>query len=68
MMKNIRYLIAAFLSQEGFEAKTFESGDALLSTCDIALPDLVILDIMMPGTDGLSGCSVPRKASCIETG
>lgn len=29
--KNIRNLIAAFLSQEGFEVKTFESGDALLS-------------------------------------
>lgn len=40
--KNIRDLIAAFLSQEGFEVKAFESGDALLSACDTALPDLVI--------------------------
>ena len=61
--KNIRDLIAAFLSQEGFEVKTFESGDALLAACDTALPDLVILDIMMPGTDGLSVCSTLRKAS-----
>lgn len=61
--KNIRDLIAAFLSQEGFEVKTFESGDTLLSACDTALPDLVILDIMMPGTDGLSVCSALRKAS-----
>ena len=61
--KNIRDLIAAFLSQEGFEVKTFENGDALLFACDTALPDLVILDIMMPGTDGLSVCSALRKAS-----
>lgn len=61
--KNIRDLIAAFLSQEGFEVKTFENGDALLSACNAALPDLVILDIMMPGTDGLSICSMLRKAN-----
>ena len=61
--KNIRDLIAAFLSQEGSEVKTFENGDALLFACDTALPDLVILDIMMPGTDGLSVCSALRKAS-----
>lgn len=61
--KNIRDLIAAFLSQEGFEVKTFESGDALLAACNVGLPDLVILDIIMPGTDGLSVCSALRKAS-----
>ena len=61
--KNIRDLIAAFLSQEGFEVQTFESGDALLSACNTSLPDLVILDIMMPGTDGLSICSTLRKAN-----
>lgn len=61
--KNIRDLIDAFLSQEGFEVSTFENGDALLLACNTALPDLVILDIMMPGTDGLSVCSMLRKAS-----
>lgn len=61
--KNILQLIAAFLSQEGFEVETFESGDALLSACHAGLPDLVILDIMMPGTDGLSVCSALRKVS-----
>ncbi len=61
--KNIRDLIAAFLTQEGFEVKTFENGDALHEACGIRLPDLVILDIMMPGTDGLSICSMLRKAN-----
>lgn len=61
--KNIRELIAAFLTQEGFQVRTFSRGDALLAACEDALPDLVVLDIMMPGTDGLSVCSMLRKGS-----
>ncbi len=59
--KNIRDLIAAFLSREDFETEVFESGDALLEACRSRLPDLVILDIMMPGTDGLNACSILRE-------
>ena len=60
--RNIRELMAAFLSQEGFLPHTFASGDALLAACAQALPDIVILDIMMPGTDGLTVCSQLRAA------
>lgn len=60
--RNIRELIAAFLIQDGFEVRTFESGDALLSACRERLPDLVVLDIMMPGTDGLTVCSALRSS------
>lgn len=59
--KNIRDLIALFLSQEGFSVQTFSDGDALLAACKQSLPDIVILDIMMPGTDGLSICSHLRQ-------
>lgn len=60
--KNIRTLISAFLSKEGFEVHTFADGDSLLSACSNLIPDLVILDIMMPGTDGLSVCSQLRTS------
>ena len=59
--KNIRDLIELFLSQEGFSVQTFSTGDSLLEACKNSLPDLVILDIMMPGSDGLSICSQLRQ-------
>lgn len=59
--KNIRDLIALFLSQEGFSVQTFSDGDSLFAACRLSLPDLVILDIMMPGTDGLKICSQLRQ-------
>ena len=59
--KNIRDLIATFLKQEGFAVTAFMDGETLLEACKRALPDLVILDVMMPGADGLSVCSHLRK-------
>lgn len=59
--KNIRDLMFAFLSEENFDVKTFSNGDDLMKACSEQMPDLVILDIMMPGTDGLSTCSKLRN-------
>lgn len=59
--KNIRDLMLAFLSEEGFDVKTFSNGDDLMQACSEQMPNLVILDIMMPGTDGLSTCSKLRN-------
>lgn len=61
--QNIRSLISAFLTQEGFLVKQFPDGDSLLAACSGQLPDLVILDVMMPGTDGFSICAQLRQMS-----
>lgn len=61
--QNIRNLISAFLTQEGFRVQAFSGGDALLAACKNAMPDLVILDVMMPGTDGFSICAQLRQKS-----
>lgn len=61
--RNIRKLMKTFLVQAGYAVQTFPDGDALLKACNQRMPDLVILDIMMPGTDGLSVCSYLRKES-----
>lgn len=61
--KNIRNLIYSFLTQEGFEVKLFENGDNLYKAFLEKEPSLIILDVMMPGTDGFSVCSNIRKLS-----
>lgn len=60
--KATREMIAAFLEREGFSVSTFADGSALLAACEEAVPDLVILDILMPGIDGLSVCASLRHA------
>lgn len=50
----IRDLMIYALKASGFEAKGFEDGRQFFDALSTALPDLVILDIMLPGEDGLS--------------
>ena len=60
---DIRQLIQSFLSAEGYEVASFASGDALLEAFEAQPADLLVLDIMMPGMDGLSLCAAIRKRS-----
>ncbi len=63
--KDIRDLLCSFLTEEGFSVLAFEDGEALYQAFLEREPDLVILDIMMPGRDGLSLCGAIRKKSSI---
>ena len=63
--KNICFLIQNFLEKEGFEVECFEDGESLLAACQKSMPDLCILDIMMPGMDGLTVCTRLRKMSSV---
>ena len=60
---NIRNLVKTFLEREGYMVRAFETGDALLEAFHQKPCDLVILDIMMPGTDGFSVCTQLRQSS-----
>lgn len=62
---NIRNLIQSFLANEGFEVQVFGSGDSLLAALYRQPADLVILDVMMPGLDGLAVTSRLRQQSTI---
>lgn len=41
------------LTQTGFEAKGFVDGTSVLKALETEKPDLIVLDIMLPGTDGV---------------
>lgn len=63
--RNIRQVVKSFLESEGYLVTTFENGDKLLDIFRRKPCDLVILDVMMPGSDGFSICSELRKISTV---
>ena len=54
--QEIRGLVADFLRREGFVVETAETGAGMDRVLARVTPDLVVLDIMLPGEDGLSIC------------
>ena len=52
----IRRLVGEFLSREGFEVVSAQDGRDMDSALERVQPDLFILDLMLPGEDGLSIC------------
>ena len=51
---SIRDIESYALNSRGFETRCFESGKGFISQCLIMPPELVILDLMLPGEDGMS--------------
>ncbi|MGZ8784177.1 MAG: response regulator [Acidimicrobiia bacterium] len=59
----IRDLLAAYLRSDGFEVAEASDGVEALAKIRRAEPDLVILDVMMPGMDGIEVLRELRKTS-----
>lgn len=51
---NIRELLEYTLTQSGYSVQGFESGNEFFSCLNTVIPDLVILDIMLPDKDGIT--------------
>ena len=49
---NIRQLVNLYLEKEGFEVEMSDRGDAALARFKASPPDLMLLDVMLPGMDG----------------
>ena len=49
------------LEKEGFKVTTFNTGEEILKAVNDISPDLIILDIMMPGLDGVEVCKRLRE-------
>src|SRR2546422_10441688 len=56
-------LARLYLAREGYEVEGVGDGRQALARFGQVKPDLVILDIMLPGTDGLTICKEIRKQS-----
>ena len=61
--RDIRDLVGKYLTQQGYRISVAESGAALRRLLERNAPDLIILDIMMPGEDGLSVCRQLRRST-----
>jgi two-component system, OmpR family, response regulator len=61
--RDIRDLVGRYLQQQGYRVSTAENGAALRRVMDRGAPDLIVLDIMMPGEDGLTLCRELRSGS-----
>ena len=60
---NINQLIKLYLEKEGFHVEPFQDGYQALKAFRENPPDLVVLDLMLPGLDGWDICREIRKTS-----
>ncbi|NUR30874.1 MAG: response regulator transcription factor [Catenulispora sp.] len=58
----IRAVLASSLEFEGYAVRTANDGRAALAEVERGRPDLVVLDVLMPGMDGLTACRRLRAA------
>lgn len=62
---NIAELLRLYLGKDGFDVMIANDGGKAESTFDLFEPDVVLLDIMLPGKDGWQICRDIRKKSTV---
>jgi two-component system OmpR family response regulator len=63
--EEIRQLLAEYLERNGYAVITLADGRNVFKTLDTHAVDVIVLDIMMPGPDGLEVCRTLRSRSDI---
>ncbi len=63
--RDIRELVQGFLQRHGYRVSTAEDGAAMDAALQAEGFDLVVLDLMLPGEDGLSLCRRLRQSSTL---
>jgi DNA-binding response OmpR family regulator len=62
---NLRHTVGYNLRREGYEVVQAADGEAALGAAQSQPPDLVVLDLMLPGIDGLEVCRRLRQRSAV---
>ena len=57
---NIALSLEYLMRAEGYEVRVAVDGDAAIAALHAACPDVVLLDVMMPGKDGYEVCQLIR--------
>ena len=52
----IRHLLSQFLTEEGYEVILASNGEAAIELAERENPQVILLDILMPGIDGIETC------------
>jgi len=50
----LREMLGVYLAKDGYEVRCLETAEQCLSLLNVQCPDLLVLDLMLPGDDGLS--------------
>jgi two-component system phosphate regulon response regulator OmpR len=50
----LREMLGVYLAKDGYEVRCLETAEQCLSLLNVQRPDLLVLDLMLPGDDGLS--------------
>ena len=64
--EDIRRLIALTFTKEGYRVIETESGEEALKKAAASPPDLVLLDLMLPGLDGLEVCRLLKREAATQ--
>ncbi|MCR5226805.1 MAG: response regulator transcription factor [Eubacterium sp.] len=59
--ENIAELISLYLEKEQYDTETAHDGEEALKLIEVYNPDLLLLDLMLPGIDGYEVCQQVRK-------
>lgn len=56
-------VLAQYVQSEGYQARVFDRGDQVVAAVQEQAPDLILLDIMLPGKNGIEICKEVRQFS-----
>ena len=63
--QDLAEMLGIVLTSEGYEVNLVNRGDEVIHAFESQAPDLVLLDIMLPGIDGVKVCKLIREKSMV---